>query len=173
MNILLGYETKELNEILNCNIDVLSMNVLDTNKENDKKLKKYLKSIFMNGLETRGYKRVKNILTNILNCNNDRVIINDIELYLHPQELVNFMRVLIEIDRKINITIRTNNELPLLVVEQSVRKGLTKANDHEITYFDVREEITLNLDSEGDITNIKDVPGGLFEEGFNLVFNIK
>ena len=109
-------------------------------------------------------KRVGSILQNT-----DKDIVYP-EMGLHPQQQLKLMDLIFE-DKPKELHIITQSELILLNVQKRVRKGELKKRDVKITYMDIdRKEIEIRLDNEGDSVNINDVPGGLFDEGFDELF---
>ena len=64
----------------------------------------------------------------------------------------------------------------LLRLQKMIRHGELSKDDVSVIYVNKDEHgshcIPLEIDEEGDILNIDDIPDGFFEEGFNELFDI-
>lgn len=126
-----------------------------------------------------GIAQVLPIITQAFKSRNELILIEEPEIHLHPKAQAELGGMFADaVNEKTNNTfiIETHSENLLLRLEKLIRQNELSKDDVSVIYVDKNENgsycIPLELDSEGDITNINEVPNGFFEEGFNEVFDI-
>lgn len=104
------------------------------------------------------------------------VLIEEPEIHLHPRAQAELGSMFADAIKATNNTfiIETHSENLLLRLEKLIRKGELSKEDVSVIYVHKDKMgshcIPLELDDEGDVVNIKDIPGGFFEEGYNELF---
>lgn len=160
-----GYELSEDNG----NDKVKSINL------NDKKT--HVQKINLLDLGS-GIAQVLPIITQSFKSENNTILVEEPEIHLHPKAQATLGAMFAEATQKRNNTfiIETHSENLLLRLEKLIRRGELSEDDVSVIYVDKDENgskcIPLELDNEGDIVNISDVPNGFFEEGFDELFDI-
>ena len=160
-----GYELSSENK--NLKVNSINLNDKETN---------------LNGINLidlgSGIAQVLPIITQTFKSENDLILIEEPEIHLHPKAQSKLGVLFATAVKKRNNTfiIETHSENLLLKLQRLVRNKELAKDDVSIIYVNKDEKgshcISLNLDDEGDIENINEVPNGFFEEGFNDLFDI-
>ena len=125
-----------------------------------------------------GIAQVLPIITQAFKSNGEMILIEEPEIHLHPKAQAELGGMFADAAKEKNNTfiIETHSENLLLRLEKLIRHGELSKDDVSVIYVDKNENgsycIPLELDAEGDIINISDVPDGFFEEGFDELFDI-
>lgn len=126
-----------------------------------------------------GIAQVLPIITQAFKSENDMILIEEPEIHLHPKaqaELGEMFAKAAE-DKNNTFIIETHSENLLLRLQKKIRHGELAKDDVSVIYVNKDDKgshcIPLEIDDEGDIINIDDVPDGFFEEGFDELFDIK
>ena len=142
-----------------------------------------------------GIAQVLPIITQAFKSEGEMILIEEPEIHLHPKaqaDLGEMFAAAIKTreqkktdgnsnDNKImgnTFIIETHSENLLLRLEKLIRHKELSKDDVSVIYVDKNKSvkgshcIRLELDDEGDIINIGDVPNGFFEEGFDELFDI-
>jgi len=126
-----------------------------------------------------GIAHVLPIITQTFVSKEDMILIEEPEIHLHPRAQAELGSMFAEVIKNTENTfiIETHSENILLRLRKLIRRGELSKDDVSVIYVDKKIGkgsycIPLKLDDNGHITNINDIPGGFFEEGFNDLFDI-
>jgi predicted ATPase len=181
-DILLYKENKELRKKVNKWLYNIAKYRLSLNN-------KSVTSVTLNDEETKinnvnlldlgsGIAHVLPIITQAFVSKENMILIEEPEIHLHPKAQAELASMLAEIIKNTDNTfiLETHSENMLLRLRKLIRHGELSKDDVSVIYVDKKEGkgsycIPLELDEEGYITNINDIPGGFFEEGLNDLFD--
>lgn len=125
-----------------------------------------------------GIAQVLPIITQAFRSENDMILIEEPEIHLHPKAQAELGAMFADAAKEKNNTfiIETHSENLMLRLGRLIRTGKLSKDDVSIIYVDKNANgsrcIPLELDDDGDIININEVPGGFFDEGFNELFDL-
>ena len=125
-----------------------------------------------------GIAQVLPIITQAFKSEYKMILIEEPEIHLHPKAQAELGEMFVDAakERHNTFIIETHSENLLLRLQKLIRHGELSKDDVSVIYVNKDENgshcIPLNIDEEGDIINIDDIPDGFFEEGFNELFDI-